>query len=219
MVTKKIVLVSIGNANRVQITESISMLSECSPKVIAINLIFPQRKSQREDSLLATSISSAKNVVLAQNIQNNNLITSNSIFTDKCLGQGVVEFVMQEGKAVEYSPFITHGDSLLWSFPVAIAIYFDLDAGEQILKNKISQERSIINFYPDHKKILLLENLDFLDCAEVKDNIVLIGYLGPTDEDVFFIEGQTDGKLPQKMYGTEILANILIDLLSESRPR
>ena len=216
---KTIVLVNYKTVDRSAIANGIRLINKCKPKIIGINAVFIGSKDAIGDTLLAQAIRANKNVVLASNgnferrlTTGDSLISSNSIFTRSCLADGLIHFGYKNDVVSSHIPYRSVGEQLVWSYPITIASYFNMELASKFMNDFLGDTYYEIVFGKnmDDFKILEIDKLDQLKCEDLEGKIVLLGYLGPGNEDLF----DTASSDNEKMYGTVITANIILNLLN-----
>ncbi len=216
-----IVLVNLENRNRTEIALLLQQLQKGKPKTIAIDAVFAQRKDD-EDSLLQQTFQQNNNYVLSYiaDFENPEQSVYSDPFFTKSGNDGYANIV---GDAAEFStiryyyPFSNNQEA----FTSSILKHYN-SASYQKLKKRIDQKTEIHYFGN-------LSNFQFYDFDEVmnpafavdqvKDKIVLIGFLGlpskrntvQLDEDKLFtpLNPRLSGRSYPDMYGTVVHANIL----------
>jgi hypothetical protein len=203
-VDNEILLVNAGNANREEIATAIDRLAKCGAKIIGVNLIFKDQQSASADLHLAESIKNAGNVVLVSIINGNKIVSSNELFTAGALAQGPHYYGMDGDSAIsEQMIYISLNDDLVWSLPATLASYFDVENMDRIMKNTKGNRFYEIQYKNDFTVIDIRSEFD---CGSISGNLVIIGYLGPGEEDLQLT------RLGEKRYATWILANCVRDI-------
>lgn len=212
-ISDQIVLFNLGDTGRQEIATAIDRINGCSPKIIAINAIFEDNSHSWSDSVLLNSIIEAKNVILVSNLMDNKLVNSDSIFLKGSMAQGVLNYGFTEERVSKYKTYLSWNNQLLWSFPVTIASYFDLDLSERVMNETKANQFYKIKFYSTNVnyKSISIDELEKSDCKDIKDKIILIGYLGPNEDDLYPIDDK--GNSNKKVYSTIIIANIISSIL------
>jgi len=208
-----IVLVNAGESNRCQIGELIQVISKCNPKVIGINFLFVGDADC--DSTLQASIIASDKVVLVEGFEDGKHVESSRKFTEVSYLSGLRGFIQNEDGIInQYYTIIDHRGKWELSFPFLLALQLNKARAAE-LSSKVSSNDYPINFYHKMDEFKVLEfNSDFSSsCNLIEDKIVIIGYLGPTQEDLF--QTPVTEKSYEKTYGTVILSNIILDILKE----
>lgn len=209
--SEQVVLFNIENATRSQIAQALDAVTSCQPKIIAINAIFEENNYTSSDSVLANSIAKARNVVLVSEIKDGRLVSSDAMFSQGCLAQGVQSYGYTDGTVSKFKTYQPWRNETLWTFPTTIVGYFDFDMSEKIMNRTKGDQFYDIVFYADRGLVYSVQEdvLRDLDCGTFKNKIVLFGDLGPTDSDKY-PTATTDGET----FGTIILANIITSILA-----
>jgi CHASE2 domain-containing sensor protein len=217
---KNIVLINVENKSRKELAFLLQHVQEGEPKVVALDIIFAQRKND-EDSLLKQAIQSHNNYVFgyAANFENKNAsVYSNNFFTNQKDG-----YINVAGEDAEFStiryyyPFYQEQEA----FTSKILKKFNPVLYQQLRRKQNNQTEihyygSMANFnYYDFDEVMD----EGFDVTQLKDKIILLGFLGiPSqrattriDEDKLFtpLNARLSGRSYPDMYGLVIHANIL----------
>jgi len=217
---KNIVLINVENKSRKELAFLLQHVQEGEPKVVALDIIFAQRKND-EDSLLQQAIQSHNNYVFgyAANFENKNAsVYSNNFFTNQKDG-----YINVAGEDAEFStiryyyPFYQEQEA----FTSRILKKFNPIIYQQLRRKQNNQTEihyygSMANFnYYDFDEVMD----EGFDVTQLKDKIILLGFLGiPSqrattriDEDKLFtpLNARLSGRSYPDMYGLVIHANIL----------
>jgi hypothetical protein len=220
-IDKTIALVNYKTVDRASIARAIRTINECNPKIVAVSARFLEYRDPEGDSLLSQAIRFKKNVILASggNFQRvlttgDRLVRSQSRFTEGCLAEGLVHYGFKNDEIVSFEPYRSVGDEVVWSLPISVASYYDTSLADDFMYKFVGNTYYYIHFSRniDSFQIFDIDNLDNLACETLADKIVLLGYLGPDDEDLLMIDSNDD----KKMYGTVIQANIILNLLENA---
>jgi CHASE2 domain-containing sensor protein len=203
----RILLVNAGEANRGRLASAIKRLSDCEPSVIGINFTFRSGNIESTDTLLSNAIRDAGNVVLVMLPKENDMIIrSDSMFVNSAIAEGLLYYGFDEDGAVtKQMMYISVNDDLLWSFPITLASYYDIEHSDEIMKSVAGNAYYTINQSNDKFEVIEIDTE--YECSWIKGKIVLIGYLGPKTEDMFTF-------YDAKKYNTWILANCVEDIVN-----
>jgi CHASE2 domain-containing sensor protein len=215
-----VVLINAENKNRKELAFLLQTVQQANPKVVALDIIFPDRKND-DDSLLHNLFHHYTNFVLpsypdfevpSQSIYNHNYFT-----TEKN------NYVNFEGDSKEtstihyYYPFYNNKQA----FTTGILKKFNSSIYEKLLQKR--GNRVEIHYYGNLANFSYF-NFDEVmqpsfDASSLKGKIVLIGYLGlpgsdltnKIDEDMIFtpLNEKLSGRSYPDMYGCVAHANIL----------
>lgn len=227
---KNIVLINIENKNRKELAFLLQQVQQGKPKVVALDIIFGQRKNE-DDSLLQQTFNSHNNYVFgyAADFENETA----SIYTDTFFFKQKDGYINVAGEHAEFStirfyyPFHKEQEA----FTSSILKKFNQNIYQQ-LKNKKSNQTEI-HYYGN------LANFNYFDFDEVmdagfdlsqlKDKIILLGFLGlpsqrntiQLDEDKLFtpLNARLSGRSYPDMYGSVVHANILRMVLENDHIR
>jgi CHASE2 domain-containing sensor protein len=240
-VDTNVVIVNIGNNNRVQIAEQIRAINAFSPKVIALDAVFPRERTPELDTPLVNALREAKNVVLALEVKKrdddnelkfDSLRSSHPKFIGANVTFGHISFpkasedaLAMDGTVRTIAPKVYFRDSLtIAAFPVSIVDRANPALAQKFLKR--GNDLETINYRGDQSKFIVLDvdqvtpdNLEI-----VRGKIVLMGFLGESfaaannrtnTTDKFWTPVSLElGKSPPDMYGVVIHANIVSMVLA-----
>ncbi|MEJ7645448.1 MAG: CHASE2 domain-containing protein [Chryseolinea sp.] len=200
-IDNEIILINAGLAGRNEISIALDRIAACRTKVVGINLVFPSRQEPLADIRLAKSIKNAGNVVLVSLLKDDKIISSDSLFTSSALAQGLINYGFAEDGSISAQMLYTSiGDDLIWSFPTTLASYFDINRSDEIMRAAQGNQFYKIDYKYNFRVVDIGEEFN---CALMSDKIVIIGYLGPGNEDLYLTSSG------QQRYSTWILGNCL----------
>ncbi|MCX6149253.1 MAG: CHASE2 domain-containing protein [Ignavibacteriales bacterium] len=229
-----IVIVNIGNLNRTEIANQINELAKYKPRVIGLDAFFIEKKDWSDDSILAATISSVKNLVIINKLLDYNssigkyesILESNKIFQNASVGYAnLPEDKKGSFRTIRtFKPKAYFKERVNYSFAVKIVESYNKTSFDHLLKRNNPIEH--INFKGNINKFYFLDSYDINERSNlhfIKDKIVLLGYTGitlntPTLEDIFFtpLNERYAGKTFPDMYGIVIHANIISMILNEN---
>lgn len=227
---KNLVLINAENKSRKELAFLLQQIQEGDPKVVALDIIFAQRKNE-DDSLLQQAFNTHDNYVLgyAANFENQQA----SIYTDTFFTKNKDGYINVAGEHAEFStiryyyPFNKEQEA----FTSCILKKFNPTAYRELKKKRNSQTE--IHYYGN------LANFNYFnfdevmdpgfDVTQLKDKIILLGFLGipsqrgttQLDEDKLFtpLNARLSGRSYPDMYGSVIHANILRMVLENDHIR
>jgi CHASE2 domain-containing sensor protein len=237
---ENIVLVNIGMLPRAGIAEQINIISKYNPKVIGLDCFFELPKDSVGDSLLASAIANAGNIVMASKLalcdqekgECDTLVGSNPMFTQHATSMGFANLISD---AVHQDQFKTNrtftpmekvrGEEN-YAFAVELANYYDPESVDHLFKRENPYE--VINYRGYGRlggKFFSLDVLDVFqenfDPSIIEDKIVIFGFLGndfsdPSWEDKYYtpLNENYAGRTNPDMFGMTIHANIIAMILN-----
>jgi CHASE2 domain-containing sensor protein len=216
-----IFIVNIGDADRPAIAAIINKVQQQKPKVCGVDVIFDQRRSAAEDSLLV-SVSGAPGVVMAYQLDvHGHEAAPRGFLNERSPRKGYVNFVGEKGGVIRnFSPFVHAGNEEYESFAASVAKLVDPSAYERVRDRNNKTET--IQYTRREEQFQVINGNDFLagtDSISLTGKIVLVGYLSekPTDvEDKHFtpMNDASFGKSIPDMHGIVVHANIISMILS-----
>lgn len=222
----KIRLINVGEGDREYIANVLNQINSCDPVVIAVDLLFATYDSTTVDTLLLNSIAASK-ATLSTRYYMGTTYDVHSKYLEAAYDYGYAEVESEEGYVSyfnlyekEYKDLYekNHGVSRIFHFAYRIASAFDSVAATKFLqKSPQSRTPFIISRLTDQFKIYDYQDLYF-PCDDIRDKIIILGYLGPTNEDkhITYARYHTEkhyGANEPDMYGPIIVANEILMIL------
>lgn len=219
-IDQDIVLINIGNSDRTEIASLLLTIEKCNPLIVGIDVLFLKQRQSLEDSILANAIERVSNNILAYRFDSTGK-EERSIdkFRKFANDEGYVDLDRRDGVSSHFTPIKEVEGQLYESFALRIIKHWKPGFKYNLTVNKsipILFQRSQQQFY-----YFVREDLQEKDvCELLKNKIVLIGYLGPGDEDKHFtpirnndkdLEGKPD------TYGLVIQANAIRTILEHEQ--
>lgn len=211
-----IILFNIANSNRAEIAALLLDIDKCSPLMVGVDITFPKHKEFLEDSILADALEKTNNDILAYRFNSaGKEVRSIDEFRKFASDEGYVNLDRREEVASHFIPVRNVDGNLHESFALKIIkrwkpeLKYNLPAGKSI---PILFLRSQQQYYYFIRKDLLDENV----CELLKGKIVLVGFLGPGDEDKHYTPIGGDDKDQEgkpDTYGLVIQANAIRTIL------
>jgi CHASE2 domain-containing sensor protein len=233
-VDTNIVLVNIGSLSRRELADQINVLNKFQPAVIGIDALFESPKDPKTDSLLSSSLSNCRHLVMVDKLDDFNENTklygtlhSSLISFSRYSSGGFANLPNDDAVNFrtirEFRPKEKVKDSVALSFSAKISGLYKQDALKNLLTRNNHDE--IINYRGNYNRFYFIDTYQYADPSAdfsfIKDKIVLMGYMGPdintkTLEDVFFtpLNERYAGKSFPDMYGIVIHANIVSMILN-----
>lgn len=219
-IDQEIILVNIGNSSRSEIAALLLDIDKCSPLVIGVDVIFSKNKRFEEDSVLRTALEKVNNEILAYRFDSAG-VEERSIdkFRKFTSDEGYVNLDRIEGIASHFTPIKEVDGKLYESFALRI-----IKKWKKEFKYNLAIDKSMpILFQRNQQQYYYFVKEDLLDknvCELLNNKVVLVGFLGPGDEDKHYtpirsiIKGQ-DSK--PDMYGLVIQANAIRTILEHGQ--
>jgi len=207
LISNDLIIINYKDYGREEFASLIREITKCNPKFIYIDAFFEELVDQKNDSLLALAIRESNRVILPYTYVNDSVkVSSNQLFINSCHFQSRRPNIYTAPYVCEL--YNIHGTS----FPIDILLKLDSELGINIIQdkklisvgielnlkapkfgfNKIDADSVTVNF-----------------CNELKDKIVLVGYLGPEKVDGVEVD---DNKF---VYSVEILALAIAELIAK----
>lgn len=223
-----IVLVNVGTASRERVAELLSSINQHEPKVIAIDLQFSSEKNSRVDNKLIDALNKCNNLVMVSVIEHYSIQTlSHDKFMLGCLPKfttnaktGFANLIIEEDQFSSIKKFSLWeyvSDSKELSFALQVAYNFDsIRAASYELNHNQFNELDFKGAFNKFKRFSLEDVIGRkVDGAAIRGKIVLIGFLGPGDDDRFYapLLNINDGQGKPNIYGLEFHAQVLAQIM------
>lgn len=227
-VTDKIVIVGIASYDKTSIAKQIQNICALNPKVIAVDVQFPERDESYEDTLLRSALSSCSEVVLPSQIRA-------YTYDDKDYQDtlGCDPFFLVNAKTgfvnviLEYDEFYTLrrfsikekvNGKIEYHFAIQTAMRYDSLRTAEFIRNNpkiidIKYQRDQTTFKTIRASYALFNELSR---DEIEDKIVLLGSFWPIEgyaPDVFVSPLNNTPEKGADMWGVMYLANIVAQVL------
>ncbi|MCC5943917.1 MAG: CHASE2 domain-containing protein [Bernardetiaceae bacterium] len=253
----RIVIVNIGEGSNVRgdIAMQVALINEGQPRAIGIDVLLAAPKEEMTDNILAESFAQTKNLILATKLlldsikqSNDSLIWQSALCPIPAFAKsGYLAYVNlvteDDTKVFETSRLIARQeyvlDSLMLSFPAALAASYDSAAVKTFLDRQLHRDPFPFNLLPLASRQNQLEMIrytrntdkytvldpeyfysDDFDPSIFKDKIVLLGFMGHTykeltGEDRYYtpMNERPIGRTEADMYGVVIHANVISMIL------
>lgn len=215
-----LVLINVEDKSRQEIAFLLQRLQEGKPKVIGLDIIFPDKKDSSSDEILKQTFAQYKNLVfpyIADFEKSNSEVKSNQFF-----GIESKAFINVSGEQREFSTVRDYYPAYnnIPAFTTAIMQMYDPSKAGFLLKR--NDKKTEIRYFGNQQNFNYNTFNEVMNPAfnidTLKNKIVLMGYLGiagnkinPLDEDRFFtpLNPRLSGRSHPDMYGMVIHANIL----------
>jgi hypothetical protein len=212
--TSEIVLINADPKDRCEMGQIIESLSECDPRIIGINFIFSEQREIGCDFKFQQAIVNSGKVVLIEGFEDGKHVESHKQFRDYALRSGTTGLAQGEDDLTDsYYRVHDHRDRWEYSFPMHLALQYDTIRAPELAARSFPKDYPI-EFYSSTQDFKTIQSKDILANRSLfKNKIAIIGYLGAGDEN-YFKTKQTE-KSSSKTHGTVIIANIVLDILSD----
>lgn len=228
----EIVIVNIGNGDRVDISKQIEIISKYNPQSISLDAFFLKKKNDSTDYILKNAIVD-NNVITTSKIKYDNNTPIGIITSDKYFeaNHGFANLYIKGGNSVirNFTPYIiSSNNDTINSFASEIVKQHNATKYYKLINRNNSKE--IIKYSANQENFIAIDKNDILEDtlgrlkSIFKEKHVILGYLGdslnsiPNLEDRHFtpMNSKLVGKSNPDTYGVVIQANILSMILSEN---
>lgn len=185
----KIILVNVKHADRFTIANAIQKVSDLSPKVIGLDMIFKERRMAFTDSILNSVLTNNDNIVTSYYRDGDSLVTNEPYFKSRPEKAGYINLNLEgQNSVIRDFVGVKEQEELSYSFATQLAIHSGL-LDKEFADKKLTH-RLPINYIGNKEAFLSFDIDDVVseeDIPAFKDAIVIFGYLGDGD-DAFDIE-------------------------------
>jgi CHASE2 domain-containing sensor protein len=212
-----ILIVNIGKSDRNEIAALIDKVQERKPKVVGVDVVFNEPKTAEEDSLLISTLSKHKNLVLAYEMRGKKRQnTPHGFLRTKAYTSGYVNFIGEEGGVNRsFAPFIKNGNQTYPAFSVEVVRLVDPAAYKKLVDR--GKKAETINYTRRNEQFLVIDGMDIMtgmDSTDLRNRIVLLGYTSDDQNDIEDkkftpMNEKSFGKSVPDMAGVNVHANII----------
>ena len=209
---RDIVLINIGHHDRGTLGEQLLKIDSCKPKLIVFRAFFPGTKEPSKDSILREAFIQMDNDILSYSLEEGQEpIRSHNMFENEAAAIGLSSF-KKTGSLVTKLPLIISSDGKTHK-NLALVVAEKWKGKEW--NNARTRTTISINYYYTSGQYNTFHLTDIgpnFNSEFLKDKIIIIGYLGPDNEDCHFTPLRfTDDyqKNQADTYGPVILANAI----------
>lgn len=207
-----IVLVNGGILDRCQMGDLIAAVSLFHPQAIAINFIYAGRSSTRCDSILVKSMKNTDRLILIESFTKGERISSHPLFKQEALFSALSGLIIRDDSVVtEYYLSYSEDSSSEVTFPFLVALQSPIERTKELLPTLTSQTYPFTLSHKEKEFTIMSRDQIPEEGEKLTGKIVLIGYLGPSKEDLFITQN-ADGSV-ERNYGTVILSNVILDII------
>jgi len=222
-IENNIILINTGPYNKGTIAKLISKVNAFNPKVISLDIAFPYYDGSNDDINLSTTLDRCNNLVMATTIESDEsgvyfALTSSGQFTPVNKKTGFVSAQVEKDQVEIPKQFMVwqkdFNEDIEYHFSIRTAMSFDSLKTMSFLKN--NPQTVDVNYKNGKRKFKTFSASDVLNGKltkkDIEGKIVMLGFLGPGDQDKFFTPFNINPNEPD-MYGLEYLANIVAQVL------
>lgn len=224
-----IVLINTGPYNKGKIAKEIAIVNTLNPKVVSLDIAFPEYVGDSDDKSLYLALQNCKKLVMPSKIHYEGKDYHDKEMISVAL-TCAMEFFPRHAKAGFVSAKIDKDDIqiprqfIVWQkgytediyqhFSIVTAMAFDSLKTMNFIQ---SHDRLVdVDYDNEKRKFRTFSASDVLkgklSKKDIEGKIVMLGFLGPGDEDKFFIP-QNLNRNESDMYGLEYLATIVAQVL------
>ncbi|NOT77258.1 MAG: CHASE2 domain-containing protein [Cyclobacteriaceae bacterium] len=221
-----IILINVGDLDRVGIAKQLGMINKLNPKVVALDLIFQESHGDNKDKLLIKELSGCKNLVMATLIKSvaagsekKYMVSGNhAAFLPPRSTTGFTNLILEKDESqIKFAAWRKVNErpqkDTEYHFSIQTAMAFDSSKTSEFLSKNL--QTIDIDYSYDLKTVKRYSVEDVLtgkiNSNDVEGKIVLLGFLGPGDEDKTKIIYNNEVR---SLYEMEILATILSQVLN-----
>jgi CHASE2 domain-containing sensor protein len=207
--SSRIILVNGRHLDRCQLASLIEAISSCSPRSMAVNFIFRDDNANHCNDSLQAALLQSNNVILT--VKEEYPSRNPASLARFAKSTGVLGMQVEDGQISRYYTIVEGQDK--WHYTLPLLIAFSADSAYQFgIRSKITPEAKRITLKRDAHDFTIIEPDQLANhCWELKDKVVIIGYLGPNKEDVYKVRTENGGVT--QTFGTVVLANVVVEIL------
>ena len=210
-----IVLVNLESIDRASIGKLLLKINIAKPKLIVIDAYFQNEKEINQDSTLISALSTVKNdILIYTNTSENKLLYSHSKFRKYAIDEGLNEFDEDNNLISRMTPVAKIEDQIHQLIPLKIVKHWKPEFNHDFKVDKsipIVFSRTLNQFVH-----FTSSEIDDVDEKVLQNKIVIVGYLGPGNEDKHFTPLRFVEDHPENepdTYGPVIIANAVRTIL------
>lgn len=227
-----IVLINVEYYGRDTVATQLDIINAFNPKVTSLDISFKEYTGSSEDKHLFNALNTGNKIVMASEIVYHGkdyygkeiiYVFSGSAIEFRpwkpgCGRTGFVSAIQHENENYIPDQFIvfqeTFSEDLFYHFSVETAMAFDSLRAVNFIQN---HGRLVnVDYKGGNRRFKTFSALEVLNGKltrnDIEGKIVMMGFLGPGDEDKFISPLNRNGKEPD-MYGLEYLAHIVAQVL------
>jgi len=215
-----IVLINIEDGDRSSIAQTLLKINSCNPKLIAIDGWFIQEKDSVQDSALINALMKTKNVILGYTLDSlGQPLKSHLKFRAQVCCEGLAVLENVDGFSSHFTPKRIIDDKVHEHLALKIVEKWKpefisvLDKGKTI---PINFTRTLDQFvHLNGSELTIDKNL-----KDINNKVVLLGYLGPSNEDKHFTSFRESMNIKNDdpdTYGVVIIANEIRTILDYNK--
>jgi len=214
-----IVLINIGDGDRAFISELLVKIDSCQPALIGIDAWFVQEKEARLDSALVAALMTVDNDILAYNLNPDfTLRKSHDKFREHVSAEGLAAVTLRRGISSHFTPVTMIDKNECKHFALEIVEWWKPDYGHSFEPNQViptNFTRTLAQY--DHYSGSDISSATHF--SKLQNKIVLLGYIGPSNEDKHFTPIRSKinfDKNEPDTYGVVVIANQIRTILEYS---
>ena len=215
-IDSEIVLINMEEGDRAFIGDLLLTVDSCKPVLIGIDAWFVQEKDYQHDFVLANALKTIDNDILAYTLDSSfNPRKSHEKFREFVSAEGLAVVTFLNGLSSHFTPLTVVDDKVCVHFALKIVEWWqpgfihDFEPN-QIIPTKFTRTLDQFNHYSG-SEITTAEHL-----SKLQNKIVLLGYIGPSNEDKHFTPIRSEinfQKNEPDTYGVVIIANQIRTIL------
>lgn len=212
----EVVLINIGDGDRAYLARLLDTVDYFQPKVIVLNALLSKYSNSSQDSLLLNSIKSS-NTFLRTKHQGMSHYGTHKAFLDASIGYSFFEPYLDDGEVHDFYLYRISNEEREFNLAYMAAYNYSSEKAQSYLEAGPSQPQlMVISRMPEYLKAYEYQDFSFSK-GDLEGKIVLLGYLGPGNEDRFvtkvgILSDKSDIYEPDT-YGTQLLANQILMIL------
>jgi CHASE2 domain-containing sensor protein len=212
----EIVLINIGDGDRASIGKMLLAIDSCKPILIALDTWFVNERDSIQDSVLTAALRTVQNDILGYTLDSSGKpLKSNLKFKSVVSDEGLATVEQIDGISSIITPIRIIDSVIHELFPLTIIKHWKPE-----FKHSIKLNQSIpIKFTRTLEQFVHFDNMELKTknhCNFLNNKIILLGYLGPSNEDKHFTPirfGKNYADYQPDTYGLVMIANEIRTIL------
>ncbi|HZY78581.1 MAG TPA: CHASE2 domain-containing protein [Cyclobacteriaceae bacterium] len=225
-----IVLINVGNYDKGRIAKELSIINSLNPKVVSLDVAFPEYIGDKDDIDLFNVLESSKGLVMASEISSlgedidgkeiiSIALTCAVEFFPTHAKTGFVSAKVNIGETEIPNQFTvwqkgSFSEDIYYHFSLTTVMAFDSLKAVHFVNNNPTKVR--VDYANGTRKFKTFSASEVLSGklrrSDIEGKIVMFGFLGPGDKDKFSTPLNKNSSEPD-MYGVEYLANVVAQIL------
>jgi CHASE2 domain-containing sensor protein len=208
-----IILINVGEAGRCEIASMLRAIKQGNPRAIGLDLLFTERRKLECDTMLINALTSSQGIII-KGYSGTRITEPWPEFSDAALLVGITGLLMDTADFSDYH-YRLMSETGRWtlSFPILLAMEFDKEKTLMSVSDVSPKPYpTFLKFRRGDFHVVSREKAATIEASNYKDKLVIIGYLGPLNDDLHKLH-DINGNVVEE-YSAVIFANIILDVVN-----